>query len=51
MTPEKLITMLQTVQQKTTSQYNNQRALYRKPDINTTYSAPATTPTGGSTDT
>lgn len=40
MTPEKLITMLETVQQKTTSQYQNQRALYRKPDINTTYSAP-----------
>jgi len=37
MTPEKLITMLETVQDKTTREYNSQRALYRKPDINSTY--------------
>ena len=43
MTPEKLLTMLRTVQDKTDREYNAQRALYRKPDVNTTYSSPTPT--------
>lgn len=40
-----LQTYLKSMMDKTTRSYENQRALYRKPDINTTYSTPASTET------